>query len=417
MNSSKIVRPNELLKRERERRHLSQADVGVELGLPDWRMVSRWERGALLPSPHYRRKLCEFFGKSAKELGLVPPLDGYWTVPFARNPLFTGREAILSLLNDRLTKGQVAGAFMPLALCGMGGVGKTQVALEYAFRHREAYHAVFWLHAESRSILDSEFIALAALLHLPEKDVPDHRIVVNAVKHWLSDLSRWLLIFDGVEDMGLINEYLPLPCSGHILLTTRAQATGANVQAVEVPTMQQEEGISLLLRRAKWPEPYGTADLLTAKELVTSLEGLPLALDQAGAYIEQTQCDLSWYLHLYHKNQYALLSERGDITTGHPDSVSTTFHHLFKKAQQDNPWTIELLQFLASRPDHSFSEETLPELSMVSDSALKPLLRDPLLFHSALKTLLSYSLLTRDQKTRLLTIYPLIRILLIEYAE
>src|ERR1700680_2929603 len=93
--------------------------------------------------------------------------DYPWNVPFRRNPFFTGREDLLNSLHHQLTDGHAAALTQFRAITGLGGIGKTQTAIEYAYRYREAYQAIFWVRAASRDTLAADFVALANLLSLP----------------------------------------------------------------------------------------------------------------------------------------------------------------------------------------------------------------------------------------------------------
>lgn len=117
-----------------------------------------------------------------------------WNIPFPRNPFFTGREDILKRLRDALTSGGTAALGQPQAISGLGGVGKTQTAVEYAYRHRDKYQAVLWTRADSREALISGFVALAGLLNLPEKGAQDQNLAVAAVRRWLEGNAGWLLV-------------------------------------------------------------------------------------------------------------------------------------------------------------------------------------------------------------------------------
>jgi hypothetical protein len=151
----------------------------------------------------------------------------FWNVPYRRNPYFTGREDLLSRLHELLHSGKAAALSQPQAISGLGGIGKTQTAVEYTYRSRADYQAVLWASAASRETLISDFVALAAVLQLPERDLADQGVVVAAVKRWLASNKNWLLILDNADDLELAAEFMPLESSGHILLTTRAQFTGA----------------------------------------------------------------------------------------------------------------------------------------------------------------------------------------------
>src|SRR5438874_4164304 len=106
-----------------------------------------------------------------------------WNVPFRRNPFFTGRELIFAQIHSLLHAGKTAALSQPPAISGLGGVGKTQTAVEYAYRYREEYQYVLWEQANTAEALLSNFVALARVIDLPEKDAPEQQIIVQAVKH------------------------------------------------------------------------------------------------------------------------------------------------------------------------------------------------------------------------------------------
>src|SRR5262249_13684412 len=149
-----------------------------------------------------------------------------------------------------LTHSKQAALTQPQAISGLGGIGKTQTALEYAYRYGNDYQYLFWIKAATREELVADLVAIAARLNLPQKDAQDQHIALQAVNHWLETHSGWLLIFDNADDLALLRPYLPASPQGHILPTTRASAMSGMAQKVELHTMDLQEGALFLLRRA-----------------------------------------------------------------------------------------------------------------------------------------------------------------------
>jgi SEFIR domain len=200
---------------------------------------TRASRPAFRPQPLRQRK--ENFQK-------------LWLVPYPRNPFFTGRGQALVDLQQALAKRKSA------ALSGLGGLGKTQTAVEYAYRHRADYAAIFWIRAETRELLLADLAALAAPLNLPSAAAKEQEAAVAEVRQWLEANPGWLLILDNLDDLGLAKGILPRDSEGHLLLTTRARALGGLAERIDLDEMQPEEGALLLLRRAKLIDAANQAD-------------------------------------------------------------------------------------------------------------------------------------------------------------
>lgn len=417
--------PNELFVYERKKHHWTQKDVADRIDAPDQKTVRRWERGEVIPTPHYIGKLMRLFGKSAKELGFPPEGHiSYWQMPHRRNPFFTGREDVLHLLRETFlaTKTQ-PGTKLPVALSGLGGVGKTQTAIEYAYRYRGTYHTVLWLHAASYQDLVSDCTAAAFLLDLPGKETANPDQLIAAVKAWLTDLTHWLLILDNAEDLQMLENFLPAEIKGHILLTTQSQSTGTLAQRIDVAPMDTDKGAELLLRRAKlagiarMSDHTVVADAAIAYELSEGLGGLPLALDQAGAYIDENQCSLADYLALFQRNQaqkMRLLQQRGRLHSAYPLSVVTTWSLAFEKIRVANPAAVELLHLCAFLAPDNIPEELL---TRGVTAGLQMLAADAILFDQALGALLRYSFIRRNATSHMLTMHRLVQLVVSERLE
>src|SRR5258708_36006551 len=172
-----------------------------------------------------------------------------WNVPYPRNLRFTDREEILQQLHESFTRDTASSLKQPLALVGLGGMGKTQIALEYAYRYREEYHVVLWVKADSPEVLTSELASFATLLKVPGKQKQDQQYALAAFKYWLEVQASWLLILDNIEDLKLAHEYLPATTRGHILLTTNSQVMYGVARRLDIDKMDPEHGAFLLLLR------------------------------------------------------------------------------------------------------------------------------------------------------------------------
>jgi tetratricopeptide (TPR) repeat protein len=346
-------------------------------------------------------------------------MTSIWTVPFARNPYFTGREAILSQLHSVLHSRDVTALTQPHAVSGLGGIGKTQTAVEYAYRYRSEYHSVFWIHAETPDTALSDLAALATLLKLPEKDEPDAGRRVAAVKRWLAAHPGWLLILDNIEDVAMLTELVPSLAQGSVLLTTRSQVLVPGAYRIDLDEMIPEEGAVFLLRRAGLVAPdiaYGAIPSslrLEAKAIAEVLDGLPLALDQTGAYIEETGCSLSDYLDRYRTSRAALLRRRGGLpASDHPESVAATWSLSFERLRKQNPTAADLLATCAFLAPDAIPEEIIREGASELGPHLGQAAVDPVELDEAIRDLRRFSLVRRDSATQTLSIHRLVQAVL-----
>ncbi len=429
--ASRISTPR--LKQERERHGWTQSQLAERIGTTQIN-VSRWENGTTVPGPYYRQKLGELFGKSLHELGLIaevkerssdlatagiPPSipQAIWNIPYRRNPFFTGREEILDYLSTLLSANKVAALTQTQVISGLGGIGKTQIAVEYAYRYSERYETVLWATASSRHTLVADFMKLASLLDLPAPNEQEQDIVIAEVKRWLTTHKNWLLILDNVDDLKMIIDFLPMQSEGNVLLTTRLQASGSLTKNIEVEKMEMQEGMLFLLRRAKMLTSDASlaqsrqAVQNQAEEIVNTLGGLPLALDQAGAYIEETRCGLQGYLDLYRTRRKELLRRRGTQSTDHPQPVTTTWSLSFEQIQEHSP-AADLLRLCAFLQAEAIPEEIIIEGAMELGPALSSIATDPLALNETIEHLLRYSLIRRSPEQQVLSIHRLVQAVL-----
>lgn len=342
-----------------------------------------------------------------------------WNVPFYRNVFFTGRDELLQRLHDQLQSGQPTAITQPQAISGLGGIGKTQLATEYAYRYRHEYKAILWVRAESQETLITSYSVLAILLNLPERDAQEQEITIQAVKIWLQTHHNWLLILDNADDLDQISPFLPLPpFSGHILITTRAHDMQSLAQRLDVETLPPQQGALFLLRRANLLLPEASLEQATpdeqrlALQLTHELGGLPLALDQAGAYLEATGMSLQQYQQLYRHRSRDILNQRRSRLADHPEPVATTWSLAFQRVQERSAAAADLLRLCTFLAPDAIPEE-LPTLGAEAlEEPLASMANDPFLFNQAIEALRAYSLLDRDPGTQLLSIHRLVQAVL-----
>ncbi len=250
-----------------------------------------------------------------------------WHVPHDRNRHFTGREELLIALHQSLHAGNVTAV---TALAGLGGVGKTQLSIEYAYRYRSEYEVVWWVRSELPTDLASDYAQLATKLNLPGLDPSNQPAKIEAVRDWLSNNSGWLLIFDNLRGPEDCEGYRPHSNHGYMILTSRNQNFGRIAKCLEIRKLPRAEAIAFVQKRS------GRKEEVWADTLCQSLADLPLALEQAAAYIENTGESIHGYCDLLKTNAKDLL-----------EPVAATFELSFAKLQSEHPSALELLNTMA----------------------------------------------------------------------
>jgi hypothetical protein len=305
-----------------------------------------------------------------------------------RSALLAGREELLADLDARLTSGPGPGPRV-VALYGLGGAGKTSVAVEYAHRHLAEVGLAWQFPAEDPTLLLAEFARLAA--QLGAREVVDARDPVASVHAVLAAFpAGWLLVFDNAQSQETMQRFLPPAGNGRVLITSQS-AEWPHGWAVEVPPLDTAVAARFLVNRT------GDADEEAAQELAGELGGLPLALEQAAAYIQAAGSTLARYLSLFWDRRADLLA-RGQAA-GHPADVAATLGLALSRLEQEAPAASglpRLLAFLAPEPvplalllaDVQAGSELAPEAAV----AVGPLFGDPVAAGDAVAALRRYSL-------------------------
>ena len=262
-------------------------------------------------------------------------------IPYNRNIYFTGREKLLLDLKESLSD-KSGPAVLTQVMSGLGGVGKTQTALEYSYRFGKEYIAIFWISGEH---LLNDFTNLANVLNLKERQERDLKnIVIPAILGWLNENPGWLLIFDNAEEPSSLQEFLPKSGVGNILITSRNTHWGNLAKPLEVPVMEKDEAVSFLLERSGYKN-ISEKDKKQVEILSEELGYLPVALEQAAAYIESSGCGFEKYLQ-YFKAQAREMMKRAKPEE-YPHTVATTWKVSFEAAKEENEDSVDLLKLCA----------------------------------------------------------------------
>lgn len=329
-----------------------------------------------------------------------------WLVPDSMRTLyFTGRDDALASLREQLTERHRA------ALSGLGGAGKTQTALEYARRYRAAYpNGIFWVNAETIGGLASGFVEIARAMRLPLAGSSDHDRVVESVLAWLTGNDRWLLILDNVDDRQLVQQFVPVRGRGDLLITSRGPIFPelGIPRALELRDLDGDEAVRFLLARTG-REDADLTSRAAAAELATELGNLPLALEQAAAYITETNASFVAYLEAFRKRRVALLEKAGDFVSH--DTVAATWAANFEAVESSSLAATDVLRIGALLAPDAIPFELFLDAARALGSPIRDALADAddLAMAEVLRPLTRYSLVRVDAALRAFSMHRLVQ--------
>jgi len=278
-----------------------------------------------------------------------------------RNVNFTGRGDTLAAMHSALTQAHKGSITQPQAITGLGGVGKTQLAIEYAHHYMDQYTLIGWIHAEEEESVLADLSAVGLVMDLEiDPTTPPAEMIADLHKA-LSTRDDWLLVFDNAEDPAKLNPYLPPPGTGHAIITSRNPNWRSVAKTIDVAPFDREDSIRFLLKRTQRARTDG------ADAVAQAVGDLPLALEQAGAYIEQTKMSFRQYARLFEDRHKDLWQSQEPPDQYHA-TVATTWDLALEKLQTESPGSIALLKlssFLAPEEIPIFllikGAEELPE--------------------------------------------------------
>ena len=336
---------------------------------------------------------------------MVPP----WC---QKNSNFIGRADLIETLRDKLCEDNPQEFNHRVALFGMGGVGKTQVAIEYVVRYKHEYNAVFWITAGDLSSLLLGFQEIAEVTKCTNINSSDAASLAREVLKWLNMQSSWLLVMDNVDDISVVKGYLPdvTTGEGHLLFTTRdPNAIGISARGLEVEVFDPHTAADMLLLRANQFDNSNSEIHLEAVKIVEELGFLALAIEQAAAFIRESLKNIFKFLPVYYVNREKILAQRPRGDWPYPFVVATTWSMSFEIVKDRNPDAAQLLNLFAFlNPDKILVEfleagrDGLPE-------PLKTMIADMFEFSKALGELEQYSLIRRPGDGRIISMHRLVQ--------
>lgn len=329
------------------------------------------------------------------------------------NRLFTGRREALNRLHTALQAGPAALIADPQALTGLGGIGKTQTAIAYIYEHWRDYDRVFWVSAETVDALNDGLASLAEELELLRAGPTTKKQALETMHNWFRNESDWLLVLDNADDVETLAPYFPRHHGGRLILTTRARNTVKWAAPIPLVKFGQEEGTLLLLRRAGLISVHqavgevSAAVVEAAKQLCDELDGLPLALDQAGAYLAETASTVPDYLTRYREYGLRLLD-----STAEPEhaSVTVTFTLALEqmaKRSLRGPEAVQRVRLCAFLMPDAIPESILAACRFDTEGTRED--EEAGDIDDIIAAMCSYSLASRNLENRTVTVHRLVQ--------
>jgi tetratricopeptide (TPR) repeat protein len=346
------------------------------------RLVAGVKPGRVRPAGKRR-----FPGGAGREAGEVARFPGRPPAVFGvppRNRNFTGRGELLQAMRRQLAETAASAVVQAEAVYGLGGVGKTQLAVEYAHRFAADYDLVWWVPAEQPLAIPGRLAALARRLELPE--LPRLEDQVEVLFGELAQRDRWLLVYDNVTKPAALDGLRPPVGDGHLLITSRNPAWRSLAATIGVDVLTRDQAVDFLGQRT------GNSDQATLEGLAGALGDLPLALEQAAAYLETNSTSPADYLSALRERAPDLFA-LGE-PSNYQQTIATTWSVSLKRIREQTPVAEDLLQLYAFLAPDDIPRKLLLDHAQALPEQLRAAVQDRIGYQQAFGALTQYSLVT-----------------------
>ncbi|HZH95238.1 MAG TPA: tetratricopeptide repeat protein, partial [Flavisolibacter sp.] len=266
---------------------------------------------------------------------------------------FKGREMFMAELYRELSAS--TGNAAAVAVHGLGGMGKTRLAVEYAWQHQNDYTALLFINAGSAELLKTNIAALSGqrALNLPEHEGKEEDVKYSAVINWLNQYSRWLLVLDNAdtkEAAKKVEEVFAQLQHGHVIITTRVDSWSRQIKKKRIDVLSRDAATSFLLETTMAEREKNSNDEELAAGIAADLGYLALALEQARAYIVTKELSFDQYRKNWDKNKTSVLSWFDAQQMQYPASVAITWQTSFSQLSHPAMALLRRLSWLAPDP-------------------------------------------------------------------
>lgn len=305
-----------------------------------------------------------------------------FNIPFSENLNFVGRKDTLKEIHNSLNDIKIE------VLTGMSGIGKTQLALKYIYNNINKYNYIFWINSEDETSIVNSYTDIALELGIITGDEKSERRVIKRFVDWLSKTDKWVMVFDNCEEYDQIFRFMPKIHNGNIIITSKNPNWKELKSPICLEVFTKEEASDFLVKRANVHDEY-------VEDLANKLGYLPLALNQAAAYIDQSKISFSKYIELYDKYPRKLF-EKNYSKNQYEYTINTVWKISLEKIEEISSVSVKLMKFISLFFNHNIPKniiyENLHELEHVLSEEI-----NEIEFNDSIAILRKYALIDSTQ--------------------